>query len=130
MNMRDQGKALEAIATMLAGFPSSHAAITEATAMAYLRAVEHCQLLAIEAACTAFLRGRVAGHNPDFPPTAPRLAALANSLGEAARALAEGPRLISYPIGTSPPAGTVPLGGRTDDWRGPSRTRMLTRSPN
>ena len=130
MSTRDQGKALEAIATMLAGFPSAQAAITEATAMAYLRAVDHCAVLAIEAACTAFLSGRVAGHNPDFPPTAPRLAALADALGEAARALAEGPRLIRYPIGASPPAGTVALGGRTDEWRGPSRTRMLPGSPS
>lgn len=128
MNNRDQGKALEAIATMLAGFPSAQAAIGEATAMAYLRAVEHCPMLAIEAACTAFLRGQVAGHNVDFPPTAPRLAALANGLGEAARSLAEGPRLVSYPIGGRPPAGTVALGGRTDDWRGPSRTRLIAGS--
>lgn len=129
MNVREQGKALEAIATMLAGFPSAQSGIGEATAMAYLRAVDHCAVLAIEAACTAFLRGQVAGHNPDFPPTAPRLAALAAALGEAARALSEGTRLISYPIGAAPPAGTVPLGGRTDEWRGPSRTRLIARSP-
>jgi hypothetical protein len=128
MNMRDQGKALEAIATILAGFPSSNSAITEATAMAYLRAVDHCPVLAIEAACTAFLRGQVRGHNPDFPPTAPRLAGLADALGEAARALAHGPRLVRYPIGAAPPAGTVALGGRTDDWRGPSRTRLIAGS--
>jgi len=113
---------------MLAGFPSSNSAIGEATAMAYLRAVEHCPVLAIEAACAAFLRGKVAGHNPDFPPTAPRLAGLANALGEAARALAEGPRLVRYPIGAHPPAGTVALGGRTDDWRGPSRLRLIAGS--
>lgn len=129
LSARDQGKALEAIATLLAGFPSAQAAITEATAMAYLGAVDHCPLLAIEAACTAFLRGRVAGHNPDFPPTAPRLAALADALGEAAGALAEGPRLVSYRIGAAPPAGTVALGGRTDEWRGPSRTRLLAGRP-
>jgi hypothetical protein len=125
MNRRDQGLALEAIATLLAGFPSAQSAIGEATAMAYLRAVEHCPVLAIEAACTAFLRGQVAGHNPDFPPTAPRLAALADALGEAARALAEGPRLVRYRMGETPPEGTVALGGRTDDWRGPSRVRLF-----
>jgi hypothetical protein len=92
--------------------------------MAYLRAIEHCPLVAIEAACTAFLRGQVAGHNVDFPPTAPRLAALADALAEAARALSEGPRLVRYRMGESPPAGTVALGGRTDNWRGPSRVRL------
>jgi len=93
--------------------------------MAYLRAVTHCPPVAIEAACTAFLRGQVAGHNPDFPPTAPRLAALANALAEAARALSEGPRLVRYRMGDSPPAGTVALGARTDEWRGPSRVRLI-----
>ncbi|HEV2517964.1 MAG TPA: hypothetical protein VGV07_22120 [Devosia sp.] len=125
MNRQDQGRALEAIATLLAGFPSSNSAIGEATAMAYLRAVDHCPLVAIEAACTAFLRGQVAGHNLDFAPTAPRLAALADALAEAARALSEGPRLVRYRMGESPPEGTVALGGRTDDWRGPSRVRLI-----
>lgn len=119
---------MEAIATMLAGFPSSQSAINDDTASAYLRAVGHCSLAAIEAACTAFLRGQVTGHNNDFPPTAPRLAALADALGEAARSLAEGTRLIAYRIGEQPPPGTVPLGGETDDWRGPNRTKFISQA--
>lgn len=128
MEAKDHGKALEAIATMLAGFPSSQSAINEDTAAAYLRAVGHCSVVAIEAACTAFLRGQVTGHNNDFPPTAPRLASLAEALGDAARSLAEGTRLVSYRIGEQPPAGTVALGGRTDDWRGRHMTKLISES--
>lgn len=113
---------------MLAGFPSSQSAIDESTAAAYLRAVDHCSLISIEAACTAFLRGQVTGHNNDFPPTAPRLAALADALGQAAKALAEGTRMVSYRIGEAPPPGTVALGGKTDDWRGPYRTKLISQT--
>ena len=126
--MKDQGRALEAIATMLAGFPSSQSAINEDTAAAYLRAVAHCSLASIEAACAAFLSGQVTAHNNDFPPTAPRLASLATALGDAARSLAEGTTLISYRMGEQPPPGTVALGGRTDDWRGRSRTKLIAQS--
>jgi hypothetical protein len=127
MDQKDRGKALEAIALMLAGYPSSQAAINEDTAAAYLRAVSHCSLTSIEAACVAFLRGQVTGHNNDFPPTAPRLASLAEALGEAARSLAEGTQLVRYRIGEQPPAGTVPLGGQTDDWRGRGSVKLLPR---
>lgn len=113
---------------MLAGYPSSQSAITEDTGRAYLRAVSNCSLAAVEASCAAFLRGQVTGHNNDFPPTAPRLASLAAALGEAARSLAEGTTLISYRMGEQPPAGTVALGGRTDDWRGRSRTKLIAQS--
>ena len=111
---------------MLAGYPSSQSNISEATAESYISAVSGCDIAAIEAACSAFLRGQVTGHNNDFPPTAPRLASLAKALGDAARSLASGTRLVSYRIGEQPPPGTVPLGGQTDDWRGPSKTKLIS----
>jgi hypothetical protein len=126
METKDRKRALEAIGLMLAGFPSSQSGINEVTAESYLSAVSGCDIAAVEAACAAFLRGQVGGHNNDFPPTAPRLASLSAALGDAARALADGPRLVSYRMGEQPPAGTVALGGETDDWRGRSRTRLLS----
>lgn len=111
---------------MLAGFPSSQSAITEDTGRAYLRAVAGCSLAAVEASCAAFLRGQVTGHNNDFPPTAPRLAALADALGEAAESLANGPRLISYRMGEQPPVGTVALGPQDDAWRGRHKTKLIS----
>lgn len=95
---------------MLAGFPSSQAAITETTADAYMAAISHCDIGAVEAACKAFLAGQVSNHDNNYPPTAPRLAALAHALGEAAKSLSAGPRLIVYKMGEKPPAGTVALG--------------------
>ena len=111
---------------MLAGFPSSQSAITEDTGRAYLRAVSHCTLAAVEASCAAFLRGQVTGHNNDFPPTAPRLASLAEALGDAADSLANGPRLVSYRMGEMPPAGTVALGPEDDAWRGRHKTKLIS----
>lgn len=115
---------------MLAGYPSSQSSITDATVDAYLAAVAHCSIEGVEAACGAFLQGRVETHDDAFPPTAPRLAALAFALGEAARRLAEGPRLVSYRIGAPPPAGTVPLGAKEDRWVSPylgSAAAQITR---
>jgi hypothetical protein len=109
---------------MLAGFPSSRSSITAETADAYLRAVSHCSIAGVEAACAAFLSGVVNGHNNDFPPTAPRLAALALALGDAARSLAEGPRLVSYAIGKEPPKGYVALGAKEDRFRG--KTKLIS----
>lgn len=126
MEMKDRKRALETIGLMLAGFPTSQSAINEITAEAYLNAVSNCSIDAIEAACGAFLQGQVTGHNNDYPPTAPRLASLALALGDAARSLADGPRLISYRIGAEPPAGTVPLGGETDGWRGRYKTKLIS----
>jgi hypothetical protein len=126
MDAKDKKRALEAIGLMLAGFPSSQAAITEYTADAYLRAVGHCAVEAVEAACTAFLRGQVSAHNNDFPPTAPRLASLADALGEAARSLSEGPRYVSYRAGEKPPPGYVALGGKEHTWRGPHHTKLIS----
>lgn len=126
METKDRKRALEAIGMMLAGFPSSQSAISEITAESYLLAVSNCTISAIEATCAAFLQGQVTGHNNDFPPTAPRLASLALALGDAARSLADGPRLISYRMGEAPPAGTVPLGAVEDGWRGKTRTKLLS----
>lgn len=58
---------------MLEAFPSSQSRITGDTAKVYRFAVEDCSLEAVKRACRAFVRGQVAGHNPDFAPTAPRL---------------------------------------------------------
>lgn len=110
---------------MLAGFPSSQSSITEATADAYMRAVSHCTIAGVEAACIAFLKGQVSKQDNDFPPPAPKLAALAHALGEAARSLAEGPRYISYRMGEQPPPGYVALGGKEDGWKGPTRTKLI-----
>lgn len=58
---------------MLEAFPSSQSRISGDTAKVYRFAVEDCSLEAVKRACRAFVRGEVAGHNPDFAPTAPRL---------------------------------------------------------
>jgi hypothetical protein len=121
MEAKDRKRALETIGVMLAGFPSSQSGINEVTPEAYLRAVSDCSLPAVEAACAAFLRGEVSGHNNDFPPTAPRLASLATALDQMAQSMANGPRFVSYPIGGKPPAGYVALGPVEDGWKGPSR---------
>ena len=126
MNQQDRARALEAIGLMLAGFPSSQSSITEATADAYMAAVSHCPIAGIEAACAEFLKGQVGNHDNNFPPPAPKLAAMAHALGEAARSLSEGPRLVSYKIGEQPPPGYVPLGAKNDAWRGPSKTKFIS----
>lgn len=110
---------------MLAGFPSSQSAITEATADAYLMAVSRCDIAGIEAACGAFLQGQVSGHDRVYPPTAPQLASMAQALGDAAQRLAEGPRLVTYRIGGEPPKGYVPLGGKEDRWAGRSKPKQI-----
>lgn len=126
MEAKDRKRALEVIGLMLAGFPSSQSQINEATADAYLAAVANCSLSGVEAACGAFLTGQVGHHDNNFPPPAPKLAALARALGEAARSLAEGPRLVSYRMGEQPPAGYVALGGKDDRWRGPTKTKLIS----
>ena len=126
MEAKDRKKALEAIGLMLAGFPSSQSQITAVTADAYIAAVSHCSLAGVEAACAAFLAGQVGNHDNNFPPPAPKLAALAKALGEAARSLADGPRYVSYRIGEQPPKGYVALGGKDDAWRGPSKTKLIS----
>lgn len=126
MNEQDRIKALELIGVMLAGFPAMQSGISEMTADSYLLAVSNCSITALEAACTAFLMGQVTGHDNNYPPTAPRLASLALALGDAAKSLASGPRLVAYRQGEQPPPGTVPLGGRDDQWRGPSKTLLIS----
>lgn len=111
---------------MLAGFPSAQSSITETTADAYMAAVSHCDIAALEAACAAFLQGRVSNQDTDYPPPAPKLAAMANALGEAAKSLAGGQRLVSYRIGEQPPPGYVALGAKNDAWRGPSKTKFIS----
>lgn len=125
MDKKDHPRALKAIGLMLAGFPSSQSAITEATADAYLMAVSRCDIAGIEAACGAFLQGQVSGHDRVYPPTAPQLASMAQALGDAAQRLAEGPRLVTYRIGGEPPKGYVPLGGKEDRWAGRSKPKQI-----
>ena len=73
MNQNELSEATKAIGMMLEAFPSSQSRITDATAKVYRFAIEDCSLEAVKRACRAFVRGQVAGHNPDFAPTAPRL---------------------------------------------------------
>jgi hypothetical protein len=73
MNQNELSEATKAIGMMLEAFPSSQSRITGDTAKVYRFAIEDCSLEAVKRACRAFVRGEVAGHNPDFAPTAPRL---------------------------------------------------------
>lgn len=67
---------------MLAAFPSSNSNINQGTVNAYLMAVEGLNVGAVVIACKAFIRGEVEGSNPDFAPSAPRLAKEAKAVDE------------------------------------------------
>jgi len=67
---------------MLTAFPSSNSNISQGTVNAYLMAVEGLNVSAVVAACKAFIRGEVEGSNPDFAPSAPRLATEAKAIDE------------------------------------------------
>ena len=111
MKPNEKIKALDAISEMLAGFPSFSSSISQTTGEAYLRAVEEGSLSAIEAACSAYLKGQVGGASLEFPPSAAQLAKLVTVLDDAAMSLSSSRGgLVAYRIGEQPPAGTVPLG--------------------
>lgn len=59
---------------MLQAFPSAQSSITADSPKVYLFAVEDHSLGALKRACRAIVRGDVGGLNPDFPPSAPKLA--------------------------------------------------------
>lgn len=72
----------QAIGGMLMAFPSSSNMKNEAAVVMYLMAIEGISPEAVVFACKAFVRGEVSDHNPDFAPSAPRLAREAKAIAE------------------------------------------------
>lgn len=73
----DQGLIREAVVRMLAAFPGRVASDPKHADMmtrTYVAALSGEPLWAITAAAKSFLRGKVAGHNLAFPPSAPQWA--------------------------------------------------------
>ena len=121
MRQDQYGSATKAIGMMLQGFPNVQSGITAETVAAYLTAVEDIDLEPVQMACRAFSKGLIAKFNYDFAPTAPRLASEARKFEQALNTLAEvrsAPKLVSYPIGGTPPEGFVAVGFTEDHVEG------------
>lgn len=115
--MTDTAKQKKAqIITLMHGYPSSQSQISQGTIDAYAAAVSGCSIEAVTRSCQQFLSGNVESHNNAFMPTAAELAANARQWDNAIatvtanREIAAAARVTVYPIGTTPPPPSVPLG--------------------
>ncbi|BEV44400.1 hypothetical protein [Afipia carboxidovorans] len=68
-----------AITAMLAGFLNAKSADPKATTAAYVTELQRYPAWAVERACRAVGSGEVPGLSPDFPPSAARIAQIAQS---------------------------------------------------
>lgn len=73
----ERERAAQAVAQMFLAFPSTRNIDAAAMVSAYVAGMQDLPLAAIVAACEDVAKGRVKGIDPDWPPTGPRLHAIA-----------------------------------------------------
>lgn len=102
--------------TLFAGYPLLADRINADTLRAYMQATAGCSAWAVGKVLEAFGRGRLEGADPNYCPSAPLISAHAAKWDEAKAYIDQAKlsrvqeRLVSYAIGSLPPAGAEPLG--------------------
>ena len=116
---------------VLSGYGSA-SDLSEPNINSYVSCLAEFNVEAVAHAVRQFRMGQVEGHNNAFPPSAPALAKLTaiynDVLLRIARAKDDSKRLVAYPMGAEPPAGTVPLGPLEVDF-GKGRIDMREMAP-
>lgn len=96
----------------LSGYGSA-SDLSEPNINSYVSCLAEFNVEAVAHAVRQFRMGQVEGHNNAFPPSAPALAKLTAIYNDVLLRISvakESKRLVAYPMGAEPPAGTVPLG--------------------
>jgi len=79
-NRAEAGRAAEAFAGLMAGYPSMRNANAEETTSTYVAFCADLPLFAIQQACHQVSHGKIEGLDPDWPPTAVRMHIIAETI--------------------------------------------------